>query len=1086
MVSVNARLAVFAPDGQRRGVLTKPVSWSASFPFNDVSALQLTYPRAADDISLLDGPCEIAVEVGTPSGWIEPRGGRYRLVEASANMAQGKADQMNYTCPGYVGLLDGIVVLPVKYGNPDRFDDSGKRVFKAASPGDVLATVRAEAATVVDNLAPGLEFTFTTSADSLGRAWSKAVTLALEPGLGLGQILQNLTEQGQCDWWMEGRKLFVVNPDSGTDRKIRIDSGAAEYPIRSTIAGLVHTGFLVGEENTWRVDNPGTPAPWGNSMKVLTQGGVKDEATARQLVQVELDKGSRERIEYQWSGNLLGAGFVPFQDFQPGDRINARNKTGKFELMRITQITVSFGDDGLTCGLMFNDRFLDAEVRTARRLKGITNGATGDAGVGTTPSRVWGSRPYPVEGLVVTPSGYWDSNGMAAGKVDLGWLPVTKDERGIALDLDRYRVNVDGKIVETTSTTASVSGLIVGREVPVSIVAIDRNGVTSAPVETSVKIPMPAEQLDKPSQLTVNQATGLIEVTWDGMLVSGAGTSYLPPKHFDHIVVREKIDTGQWRDVGTLAGAGTLTLARSNITGKVLQYVAYAVDTAWARGDDGIPIQVVGTAQLADRLEAARQEMAGLENNFQDLEQWVDSDQYKDVLYKDLIQAKLLAAEKIITKEMLADGAVTARTLNVVAPETTGGLSLDAGGMDIISKTGEYQSVASFRADSPNFIQFIKGDRTTFLVTPDGTLNAENLNALGTLTIDGKNVLELVEENMAGRLLGYAKMNISQALYVYKEQGETRLVQLTLTMPENDRALRLVLTTDAYQNLKSWSKIRWAKRSYVDSADPELYPIFGHAAATPYYLTRSVEVTIPSMFEAFVGVAPGENFTVAYFHVPYEGSSTLMWLDTNLAAYDAGPAVQLQLSSPYAPAGGSRPQLGQLTDRPLQTFKQVFPASWHRIYSSSGSPLGNVEYAFEGGILRGFNSVSYAEQIVVGLDSEAIQAFTSGAVFVQLNVFAEGFGKAQYQLGSMATSARWNVHGYSAPPSSYRPATSPVYAGPWIPDGVNRVKWGALFAGMKAGTIKGLSIQNQTSSGGSMYGTRLNVNRVWVEITVQK
>lgn len=608
-VTSKYRLVVYMPDGDKQGYLDRPASWSASLPVNDLGALSLQYSPTTPGSEYLREPCEVAVEAYRQDSrsWIEVRNGRYRLIETTADKAAGIADMPIYRLVSYGSLMDGVVVIPGKYGKPENYDTDGKRKFLSATVGQILTTILAEARSIVDNLVPGLRFDFTPTVDSAGKAWSKKITIYYEPGLSLWTVLQNLAQQGQCDFWFEGRTLMVVNPDSASARtSILLDPAyCLEAPVRTTVAGLLHTALLVGDEGmVWRVDNTGTPTPWGTSMKVLTQGGVRNEATARELLGTELEAGSRVRSEYTWQTQLKVIDWVPGVDLQAGDWVMFHTETGYVQ-MRAYQITISYDKTATKITLTLNDRFEDAQVRQARRLKGIMNGASGDAGTSSVPTAkdVAKAVPAQVGGLVAESEGYWEAD-IARSLVRVSFASVMLDVNGLAIDIDHYEVSVAGKIVNSQDTTNIViDGLAPATTVGVQVTAVSRDGVRGASAYANITTVYPDSKLDPPTVLSTSCKTGIISLIWDGKLQAQGGEPYLPPAHFDHLIIEESSDQAEWIVVeDTLKVA---VLDRQAATGNILYYRALAVDRLGNKSEPSPVVSVQVVNELAEQINTA-------------------------------------------------------------------------------------------------------------------------------------------------------------------------------------------------------------------------------------------------------------------------------------------------------------------------------------------------------------------------------------------------------------------------------------------------------------------------------------------------
>jgi hypothetical protein len=138
----------------------------------------------------------------------------------------------------------------------------------------------------------------------------------------------------------------------------------------------------------------------------------------------------------------------------PGD-------AGALVPLRLRQITFTRDQAGTLGGnLVLNDRFVERELRLAKRTAGIVGGATATGGSGARPAP---EGPDPREpaapaGLIVATAAYLDSDGAARGQITATWGRVDKAVDGTLIEVARYelyqRPNVVGlpwsKLTETT------------------------------------------------------------------------------------------------------------------------------------------------------------------------------------------------------------------------------------------------------------------------------------------------------------------------------------------------------------------------------------------------------------------------------------------------------------------------------------------------------------------------------------------------------------------------------------------------------------------------------------------------------------
>ena len=612
-MTMAARLKVYQPDGALTGYLPQPVSWSASFPLDDVSALSLDYAAAADGSALLDGPCEVAVEVNGGAGWVEPPNGRYLRLERSGDSAKGASDVRTYTCPGYASLLDGIAVIPAIFiGDPDKFTSDGKRKFLSANVGQILNTIRSDAALHVAGLRPGLTFGFTASVDSAGNAWNKSITIYLDAGLSILTVLDNLAQQGQCTWRMDGRVLNVYNANTGlyVTRTRKVFADISEAPLRSSIAGLLHTAFLVGDEGlVWKVSNPSAITPWGTSVKIINQGGVRDSGTANNLIAAELDAGRGERREYSLAGPATDAPH-PLIDYQVGDKIPVRNFAGSWENMSVQQVTLRSDTKGLKWAATVNDRFTDASVRTAKRLRGIVNGATGDSGTGSLPKPppVGSARPKAPAGLVVGTLGYW-FNGSPRSSVQANWDAVTLSTNNLAIDIAYYAIRATGgRTARSETTSAAFDGLEPNKSVTVQVCAVSTDGVAGAwSAGVAVTTAAPTADIDPPTPFALSSANGMVTIAWDKKIQAG-GAPFSPPLYLAHVEVQEGTSAaGPWVDAGAVTTAvPALIRTHTGSIGQTRWYRGRCISTIGAEGGWGPTTSITITSAVDTAINAAQ------------------------------------------------------------------------------------------------------------------------------------------------------------------------------------------------------------------------------------------------------------------------------------------------------------------------------------------------------------------------------------------------------------------------------------------------------------------------------------------------
>lgn len=550
----DVRLVAYEPGGKALGFLPEPSKLDVSFPHNDTGALTLEYSSLAAGGPLLERGLEEGLEVaaevtGRDGKWVEPRGGRFLLINRDDDQADA-ARMGKLTLPSYGWLPGKARNLETANLLPEDADQAGKRPFYSASAGVIMGTLLDENA-VRGGVPVGRSWT--SQADSAGAAWALVATLYYDLGVDLGTILANLAAQGMCDWRTLGRDLALYNPDTecapdvSDTVRLWLGTHVADAPSSESLEEVVSRVLLRGEGGLTLVEeNPAAPTPWGAWEGYIEQGGVSDEGTMRQLVQSELQRTARVRGQYTRALILAGEPeHLPMVDYGPGSWITAPT-TGTGERVRVQQVTITKDADGVSGSVVLNDRVLDRELRQAKRVQGITGGATsGGAGGRPAPEGPDTRQPAAPQGLVVDTDAYIDANGNARGLLDMLWGQVTTATDGTVMEIAGYdvavRVNVVGApwsiVLSTDGTDATHSPVDVGADLAVKVRARGRYSSTPGAWSAAVAVTVADDVTPPPvpSAPVLSSRLGTIKVTWDGATASG-GTM---PRDFDRVDVVE-------------------------------------------------------------------------------------------------------------------------------------------------------------------------------------------------------------------------------------------------------------------------------------------------------------------------------------------------------------------------------------------------------------------------------------------------------------------------------------------------------------------------------------------------------------------
>ena len=509
----------------------------------------------------------------------------------------------------------------------------GKRPFYQSSPGTIMRTLLLEAKD--RGAAQGIEIgEFTGARDSSGHSWGKVATIYYSPGLSVLNVLENLVEQGLCDYRMDGNIMRLYEPETtmghdhttGTD-PVRIHGNVTEAPVNYTLEDLTTSALLIGEDGfELEVDNPSAPDDYGRLEVTIEQGGVNQEGTARIMVDEALNKGSREIREITRTQRVEGLKFLPYRDYRVGDFVQVRDQ-GTWERYRVREIQAVREKEGWTVHTVVNDRLQELLLKLAKRTNGIVNGSQGSGGDGTPPAPPAkpGIEPAAPEGLIIDQQVYLDARGTAQGLVTASWAPVIESTKGKAIEIGGYELwwrgnSTLGKWTRVAATdndtTVSHSPVrLTSRdgepmEYQWRVRAIAAASARPGPFSKSVTMTMTqdTEPPPTPSTPTVETDLRIITVTIDGLDLDG---QKMPPD-YNHTRVyfsaAANMADAEW--VGSLTQPGSWN--SGSMEPDVPVYVAVTAVDHVGNESTRTPSQAVIPRKLVDD-DSIREAVEGIE-----------------------------------------------------------------------------------------------------------------------------------------------------------------------------------------------------------------------------------------------------------------------------------------------------------------------------------------------------------------------------------------------------------------------------------------------------------------------------------------
>ncbi len=660
--TLHARLVAYLPNGGRLGNLPAPLSWDASVVNNDLGALKVTYSRRAIGGGILkrglEQGLEIGLEVSDGGAWSEPYNCRYLLIGRSRN-AEDVSDTVTLTCQSIGWLTNKILNNDTAHLIQDG-DNKGKRAFLSKNPGTIIRTILDEnkarkGAGLV--LSPG----FDTGKDAANDNWKSVYTLYYSLGTSLNSMLSSMVGGGAIDWRTEGRTLRIWNADStnlSRDLSGRVHVSMAhdvlEAPEEESIEDLSSDILVEGDNGLiFRESNPAAPTPWGGWESYVSQGGVSDEATAKAFMQTTLASSARVRGQYTRSLLVTNAESLPLVDYRPGDWITAPT-VQHGEKVRIQQVTVSLDSNGLKASITLNDKVYDSQVRAAKKIAGITGGATlaGSEGGRPAPEKDHRTPKAPL-GLVVQTDAYIGSDGFAHGLATASWSAVTQATNNTAIEISNYAVewrkHVDGAPWHSAGTTDKTQlgfgGLDCGTQIEVRVRAVptysDKLGEWSSVFVATVE--SDTTPCSVPSRPVLASELGVVTVHWDGRTSNGASME----SDFDHVEVGEGVNAAGMTVISaTQSGRGDY-LVTGLAAGSRHSYALRSVDHAGNRsGWSAIASVTVASAVSPEEVEQIQQDLADNKTALKDNTAKLDQAR-KDIQAN---QAGLDAANRTLTQ----------------------------------------------------------------------------------------------------------------------------------------------------------------------------------------------------------------------------------------------------------------------------------------------------------------------------------------------------------------------------------------------------------------------------------------------------
>ena len=444
---------------------------------------------------------------------------------------------------------------------------------------------------------------------TVGDGWrASGGTRELSGGTPYSQILEAFVNDGWCEWRSrysdtDGKcYLDLFNPVTGSDWTDDSDSvivnlstaAISEAPTTWSLEGVLDRVYALGDAATGdpKTSTDNTAAPLASSERTpydanvfgflegwASASGQTTAAGTRTVAANALDNATETKSrQFSYSAYAVSRNLLPYYTFRPGDWIlvpSDRDRTADPVSMRVTQIILDRGSDGLTVSVICGDLIpTNASAATVKRLKAATgNRISGGTLKDPIPlqSIIPAAPNFATEEAAVS-TGYWTSDGKPESSITFEWLPVTTALDGVApIVVDYYEIwwrpnpSVQWALKTfSTDTSVEMDGWQVDFTVQLQVRARAVGGAlgefsawdevtTVAPTASIAALAVDSIYTD---------GLGNIFADWDGNL----GTGSLVPSYFAYMSAEISPDvagapSGAWTVKGNpLQAAGTVTI----------------------------------------------------------------------------------------------------------------------------------------------------------------------------------------------------------------------------------------------------------------------------------------------------------------------------------------------------------------------------------------------------------------------------------------------------------------------------------------------------------------------------------------------
>ena len=419
-----------------------------------------------------------------------------------------------------------------------------------------------------------------------------------------------------------------------------------------------------------------------------------------------------------------------------------------------------------------------------------------------------------------------------------------------------------------------------------------------------------------------------------------------------------------------------------------------------------------------------------------------------DVLDFQTIWAGVANLGRIITKELIATGAVTAEALNIVYtdPESGYSFSLQPEGLTIFDESGS--PVIALRADMANYFTIMREGTVVASISPRGDIAGRSVSAAESLRYRGVEMAELLEIPARGVLA--RSSNFGQSI-ADVGTASARIAAVSLTTPAKNRNIRISFEgriTGGNDHKKTLFHIRQAATPYVRPTNSSVKDWYletdGNDDFSLSFTTTVDELTWPYGTQISVGVfaqSQVEGDVVRFHRAGHQ----------QLVIEDLGPVVSTQEHKPYVPASGGGTPTGTMDEHLWREQTVQVQASWVQTYRPDGTKnvhTGSPDRAPR----RVWQGKTITASGVIGFPS--MMSDLNGATIKRVRLWITNTETHRPE----GATARISLHGYTSPPATHSWSTDvPIMEVPFSRGESQAIDIPAQYhAGVQSGLYRGV------------------------------